>query len=168
MPHSGVRLRPAEPGDAAGIGHVFDAAVRDGWRYLGDLVRQPLFPASEWDQLIADHGPPDVLLVAVDDLAHVVGFTAAHPGDGEMFLLFVDPQHAGQGIGRNLLDAAHAALRAAGNTQAHLYTHEQNERALAVYTAAGYRPDGTVRESDFRGITLREPRLVKQLTPQPQ
>jgi hypothetical protein len=95
MPHSGVRLRPAEPGDAAGIGHVFDAAVRAGWRYLGDLVRQPLFPASEWDQLIADHG-------------------------------------------------------------------------LAVYTAAGYRPDGTVRESNFRGIALREPRLVKQLTLQAQ
>ena len=43
------------------------------------------------------------------------------------------------------------------------YTHEQNERALAVYRAAGYRPDGTIRESDFRGTALREPRLVKQL-----
>jgi RimJ/RimL family protein N-acetyltransferase len=44
-----------------------------------------------------------------------------------------------------------------------LYAHEQNERALAVYEAAGYRRDGTVRESDFRGIHLREPRLVKPL-----
>jgi hypothetical protein len=40
--------------------------------------------------------------------------------------------------------------------------HEQNERALAVYTAAGYRPDGSVRSSDFRGAHLRELRLVKQ------
>jgi hypothetical protein len=41
--------------------------------------------------------------------------------------------------------------------------HEQNERALAVYTAAGYRPDGSVRVSDFRGTRLPELRLVKQL-----
>jgi hypothetical protein len=41
--------------------------------------------------------------------------------------------------------------------------HEQNESALAVYAAAGYRPDGSARVSKFRGIYLRELRLVKQL-----
>jgi RimJ/RimL family protein N-acetyltransferase len=40
---------------------------------------------------------------------------------------------------------------------------ERNARALALYAAAGYRPDGTVRESDFDGAVLREPRLVKAL-----
>jgi RimJ/RimL family protein N-acetyltransferase len=44
-----------------------------------------------------------------------------------------------------------------------LFTHEQNERALAVYEAAGYRRDGSVRETDFRGLHLREPRMVKPL-----
>jgi RimJ/RimL family protein N-acetyltransferase len=44
-----------------------------------------------------------------------------------------------------------------------LYTHEENERSLSVYQAAGYRRDGFVRESDFRGVHLREPRLVKLL-----
>jgi ribosomal protein S18 acetylase RimI-like enzyme len=77
--------------------------------------------------------------------------------------LFVDPAAAGRGVGRRLLDAAHDALRDAGCGEAFLYTHEQNERALAVYRAAGYRPDGTVRESDFRGVALRELRLVKPL-----
>jgi hypothetical protein len=31
-----------------------------------------------------------------------------------------------------------------------------------VYEANGYQRDGTVRESDVRGVPLREPRLVKQ------
>lgn len=66
-------------------------------------------------------------------------------------------------MGRALLDAAHEALRDAGCREAFLYTHEENERALAVYGAAGYRRDGSVRESDFRGLHLREPRLVKPL-----
>src|SRR5580692_4699578 len=49
--------------------------------------------------------------------------------------------------------AAHGALRAAGCSEAFLYTHEENERALTVYEAAGYRRDGSVWESDFRGFT---------------
>jgi len=142
---------------------VFDAAVRAGWTYLGELIVDPIFTAQDWDRLVAEHLPPNVLLVAVDETDGVVGYTAVHPVDGEMFLLFVDPAHAGRGIGRTLLAAAHHALRAAGCREAFLFTHEQNERALAVYTAAEYRPDGSVRVSDFRGTQLRELRLVKQL-----
>lgn len=93
----------------------------------------------------------------------MLGYTAAHPEDGEMFLLFVDPAHAGRGVGRTLLGAAHDALRAAGCKQAFLYVHEQNERARTVYRRAGYRPDGTIRESDFNGTALGELWLVKQL-----
>ena len=161
MPH--ITLRPALPGDAAAIGAVFDAAVRAGWTYLGDLVAEPMFTAEDWEQLVADHLPPNVLLVAVDETDGVIGYTAVHPGDGEMFLLFVHPGYAGRGIGRTLLAAGHDALRAAGCPEAFLFVHERNERALAVYTAAGYRPDGSDRVSDFRGNRVRELRLVKQL-----
>jgi GNAT superfamily N-acetyltransferase len=159
----GISLRRAEAADAQAIGAVFDAAVREGWTYLGDLAREPMFGPEEWDREVADHAPPNVLLVATDEAGRVVGFTAIHPAEGEMFLLFVDPANAGQGVGRLLLQAAHDALREAGCTEAFLYTHEQNERALSVYAAAGYRPDGSVRETDFRGTQLREPRLVKRL-----
>jgi ribosomal protein S18 acetylase RimI-like enzyme len=160
---AGITLRPAVPADAAAIGAVFDAAVRAGWTYLGERIAEPIFTPQDWDRLVAENLPPNVLLIAVDETDGLIGYTAAHPTDGEMFLLFVHPAHAGRGIGRTLLAAAHDALRAAGCREAFLFTHEQNERALAVYTAAGYRPDGSVRLSDFRGTQLRELRLVKQL-----
>jgi GNAT superfamily N-acetyltransferase len=170
---TGIALRRAIPADAPAIGAVFDAAVSDGWTYLGEVIREPLFGEQDWERLVADHAPPNVLLVATDEADRVVGYTAVHPAEGEVFLLFVDPAHGGRGIGRMLLAAAHDALRASGHSEAFLFTHEQHERALAVYAAAvyaaavyaaaGYRPDGSVRESDFRGIRLREPRLVKQL-----
>lgn len=159
----GVVIRTATTEDAQAIGSVFDAAVRAGWTYLGDAARQPMFDRSEWNRLVADHAPPNVLLVACDGPGRVLGFTAAHPADGELFLLFVDPAMAGRGVGRALLSAAHDALHAAGCESAYLYTHENNERALAVYAAAGYRPDGGTRESDFKGISIRELRLVRQL-----
>jgi ribosomal protein S18 acetylase RimI-like enzyme len=158
-----ITLRPAAPGDAAAIGAVFDAAVRAGWTYLGDLVAEPMFTPQDWDQLVADHLPPRVLLVAAGEPDGIVGYTAVHPEDGEMFLLFVHPAYAGRGVGRTLLAAAHDALRAAGCREAFLFVHEQNERAMAVYTAAGYRPDGSDRISDFRGTRVRELRLVRQL-----
>jgi ribosomal protein S18 acetylase RimI-like enzyme len=158
-----VTLRPARPEDAAAIGRVFDAAVRAGWTYLGELATEPIFTAADWDQLVADHGPPNVLLVAVDEADTVIGYTAVHPKDGEMFLLFVHPEHAGRGVGRTLLAAAHDALRATGCSEAYLFVHELNERALAVYRAAGYLPDGSDRVSDFRSTRVREVRLVKPL-----
>ena len=156
-------IRRAVPGDAQGIGAVFNAAVCKAWTYLRELAREPMFPPEEWDKLVIEHAPPNALLVATDGTGNVVGFTAVHPNEGEMFLLFVHPEHARRGVGRALLDAAHEALRAAGCREAFLYTHEENERAIAVYEGAGYRRDGFVRESDFRGVSLREPRFVKPL-----
>jgi ribosomal protein S18 acetylase RimI-like enzyme len=153
----GITLRPAFPADVPAIGVVFDVSVRVGWTYLGELVAEPLFTPGDWDQLVADHEPPNMLLVAVDERDGVVGYTAVHPEDGEMFLLFVHAPHAGRGIGRTLLEAAHEALRAACCPEAFLFVHEQNERALAVYCAAGYRPDGSDRGSDFRGTRARAP-----------
>ena len=162
---SAIALRPAIPADAPAIGAVFDAAVGVGWTYLGDLASKPMFTAQDWERLIAEHLPPDALLVAVDESEGVVGYTAVHAMDGEMFLLFVHPAHAGRGVGRALLAAAHDALLTTGCRQAFLFVHEQNERALSVYKAAGYRPDGSVRASEFRGTPIRELRLVKQLAP---
>jgi ribosomal protein S18 acetylase RimI-like enzyme len=157
------QIRRAKADDARAIGEVFDAAVRAGWTYLGELAQRPMFTPQDWDRLVAEHAPPNVLLVATDEGGRILGYTAVHPEDVEMFLLFVDPAHARRGVGRALLDAAHDALRAAGCTQAFLYVHEQNERALAVYERAGYRPDGSIRESDFEGTAIRELRLVAQL-----
>jgi GNAT superfamily N-acetyltransferase len=138
--------------------------VRANWTYLGPMVREPLFTDDDWDRLVADHAAPNVLLVAEpQDGRGVLGFVAAHPDVGELFLLFVHPDHAGRGVGRRLLGAAHDALRAAGRHQSFLYVHADNIRAIAVYQRAGYTHDGTHRDSDFRGTTIRELRLVKHL-----
>ena len=147
-----LTIRRAKPEDAQAIGAVFDAAVREGWKYLGEIAAQPMFPPEEWDDEVAKHAPPNALLVAIGEADRLIGFVAVHPAEGEMYLLFVHPDYAGSGVGRALLEAAHEVLRSAGCREAFLYTHEQNQRAIAVYEAAGYRRDGTVRESEFRGV----------------
>jgi ribosomal protein S18 acetylase RimI-like enzyme len=105
----------------------------------------------------------DVLLVAAEPAGAVVGFCALHPGDGELYLLFVDPAQTGQGVGRALLRAGHEVLHAAGCSQAFLFTQATNDRARAVYTAAGYRPDDQTRTSEFRGRSVPEVRMTVDL-----
>src|SRR3954447_22510470 len=157
-----VTIRRATAADARAIGAVFDAAVRVNWTYLGELAQTPMFEPEEWDREIADHEPPNLLLVGAGATGAVLGFVAAHPGDGELLLLFVHPA-AGRGLARRLLNATHDGLRDAGCREAFLYAHEHNERALAVYRTAGYRPDGAVRDSQFVGVAIRELRIVRPL-----
>ena len=156
-------IRRAAIADAPAVGRVFDAAVAAAWTHLGGIERDWLFPAQEWRELVAAHLGDDVLLVATDSGGAIVGFCAVHPGDGELFLLFVDPAHAGQGVGRALLRAGHDVLRAAGCREAFLFTQATNDRAQAVYCAAGYRPDGQTRTSDFRGRNVSEIRMTVDL-----
>lgn len=163
QPEEGFGIRPAQADDALAIGAVFDAAVREGWSYLGPISREPMYSEEDWHRLVADHGPPRGLRVAVSGDGRVIGYCAVHPEDCEIYLLFVDPAWGGRGVGRALLVAGHEALRAAGCDHALLYTEERNERALSVYAAAGYQPDGTAREPEFRGLRLREVRLVVSL-----
>ena len=75
----GITLRRAILGDAPAIAAVFDAAVRTGWSYLGELVAEPMFISDDWEQLVADHLPPNVLLVAVDDTERVLGSATSSP-----------------------------------------------------------------------------------------
>ena len=159
----GVELRRGTADDAQAIGAVFDSAVRDGWTFLGDQAKRPMFSAKHWDGLVAEHAPPNALLVAIDDEHNVVGFVAVHTDVSELYLLFVDPAHGGRGIGRALLNAAHDVLRNAGRSEVFLFTEQRNIRAQAVYAAAGYLPDGTARDSEFNGAALRELRLVRTL-----
>src|SRR4051794_20229469 len=109
----------------------------------------------------ADLAAADTALVAVDDDDSVVGFAFA--GGCELQFFYTHPRVWGQGYGRALLTAAEDALRAAGCTEACVYTEERNERPLRVYHAAGWREDGHVKERQWLGVPIREPRLVKRL-----
>jgi ribosomal protein S18 acetylase RimI-like enzyme len=59
--------------------------------------------------------------------------------DAEVRVLLVAEGARGRGVGRALLDAAVAALRAAGVRRAWLVTTNDNLAALALYQKAGWR-----------------------------
>lgn len=82
---------------------------------------------------------------------------------GEVYALYVTPDLIGTGIGRRLLDEAHARMRDEGFTDAVLWVLDGNERARRFYERAGYRPDGATRDDDYDGTALTELRYRRRL-----
>jgi ribosomal protein S18 acetylase RimI-like enzyme len=88
-----------------------------------------------------------------------VGMAAAmpsrlHEGDGELVdglcyldLIFVVPERWGEGIGAMLLDTVIADARGRAFTRIHLLTHDDNERAQALYASRGFERTGWSRMS---------------------
>lgn len=145
-------LRAALADDLPAIGAVQLASAREAFAHIGPVSGlgprdpTPWLDRAEW-----------AYVAEVDE--EVVGF--AFVGGCELQLFYTHPRVWGVGVGRALLAAAEEAL--SGCEEAFLYTEERNERPLRIYAAAGWLPDGTFRERDWLGVTIRELRLVKRL-----
>jgi len=71
-------------------------------------------------------------------------WTKVEPGrpdgarDGEIYVLGVDPDHQGKGLGRLMTDVGLAHLARTGATRAVLYVEGDNAPALATYERSGF------------------------------
>jgi GNAT superfamily N-acetyltransferase len=147
-------IRRATAEDLPAIASLQLASARAAW---GHIAPVEMLEPRDW---AADLAAADVALVGIES-DDVVGFAFA--GGCELEFFYTHPRVWGLGVGRALLEAIDDALRAAGCEEATLYTEERNERPLRVYAAAGWHPDGAVRERDWLGVRIREPRLRKRL-----
>ena len=110
----------------------------------------PVAIAAAWADSIA--AGRSRLHVAVRD-NQIIGYAGigperapgAPPNTGELYALFVHPDHWGTGAGRALADAACADLRAVGCTSVQLWVLEANIRARTFYMRYGFTetPDRT-------------------------
>lgn len=83
-------------------------------------------------------------------------------GVGELYTIYVLPEHWGSGAGRALLEHAEESMRAFGFGRALLWVMDGNERAIRFYEAAGWEQDGSKVE-EFQGATVTELRYRKAL-----
>lgn len=83
------------------------------------------------------------ILVATDEADAPIGHLGLVEGAGIVeFGMMIEPSHRGQGLGRQLLDAAIAWSRAIGAHKMALEVWPHNERAQALYLAAGFEVEG--------------------------
>lgn len=146
-----VTVRPAIAADLPRIGRLGALLVEahynlDAKRFLATKPRTPLDYASF---LASQLGKPDVAVLVADENGDVIGYAyAAVEGYDYMSLrgpagvvhdILVEPESRGRGVGRQLLDAALAFLKARGAPRAVLTTAEGNEGAERLFARAGFR-----------------------------
>ena len=172
-----VQLLKAHIAHARGIARVYV----DAWRttYAGLLPARALTGMSydrqtvEWAHQIRHKGLHCPILVAYDDRAGVVGMTsfgksriedrpASAPflsgnpdfGSGEVFTLYVHPDHQDRGIGRQLMGAAFAGLRERGLAKAYVWVLDSNP-ARYFYERMGGRYIAD-RDEDLWGVAVSQ------------
>lgn len=137
--------------DAVAIVHVRT------WRaaYAGimpDEVLAALDPAVNAARRRERKMPVGARTVVAEQDGEIVGFASFGPSlvqgtrdefdtrFGEVYAIYVSPDHWGTGAGRALMDAAREAL--AGYPEFRLWVLEDNHRARRFYERAGLAPDG--------------------------
>jgi mycothiol synthase len=74
---------------------------------------------------------------------------------GEFYVVGVEPDHHGQGLGSLLFDAGLARLRQLGITDAHLYVEGDNHDALRLYQSRGFTQDSI--DIQYAALATQEP-----------
>ena len=122
----------------------------------------PEVSAAAWLRTIRaiadDPQSQDCVYVAVDESQdEIVGLVMGGPGDaerlpncGEIYALYVRPEHHGRGVGRRLLQVAVRFFIAHGKTTLMIGCLNSNTPAAGFYTAMGGHIIGT-RDGDEYG-----------------
>lgn len=139
-----VTIRPAREEDAAPLADIHDAAWRGA--YMGVL------PGVELERLLARRGVSwwhaairyKTRILVIEVCGTLAGYaTFGHsrlkhlPFAGEIYELYLHPDHQGLGFGRRLFSATRGALRQAGMTGFAVRVLKDNEPAQAFYEAMG-------------------------------
>ena len=150
-PAPAIIVRPATPADLPRIGRLGTLLVEahyniDAKRFIATRARTPLDYATFLETQLRR---PDVAILVADENGDVIGYAyAAVEGYDYMSLrgpagvvhdVLVEPDSRGRGVGRQLLEAALAFLKARGVPRVVLTTAEGNDAAESLFARAGFR-----------------------------
>jgi GNAT superfamily N-acetyltransferase len=157
-------IRPGTSADAEGVARV----QVETWQaaYAHALPPEQL-QAFSMEEAVERHRRWPPTFVA-EDGDRIVGFVSVgssrDPGtDGELFAIYVHPEHWGTGAGRKLIEAGEEELRSLGHRDAILWVLDDNPRARRFYEIAGWSADGAAREITVFGFEVAEVRYAKRL-----
>lgn len=153
-------VRRATLADAAGIADVQTRTWRDAYPFIDRGVLEEAIVGREqrWTEHLSEGSPT---FVAEDEGGTVAGIMAAAAsrdadggGVGELWMLYVAPEHQGRGIGAALEAAACDELRHLGFTEATLWVFEANASGRGFYERMGWARDGATQPDPW-GNELR-------------
>ena len=150
-PADGIRIQEFDPETDASDWLALNARAFASHPEQGDMSADDLAEreAESW------FDPAD-FLVAKDATGRMLGFhwmkLEPNEDDGEVYVLGVDPDAAGRGIGKLLLAAGLRRMREKGRSSASLYVEGDNEPALGLYRRFGFVDDAVDVQFRRRGF----------------
>lgn len=165
-------LRPAEPADALAVARVHVRSWQTAYRNLlpNDYLDQlrPEDRAQKYTFGNLDPRHPYTVVATESGVIH--GFATTAPardpdvsGFGELYALYVEPDHWGRGIGVALIEASRARLVDLGFKSAVLWVLAGNVRAERFYRLDQWTADGHRRSDEVWGIAVNELRYQRTL-----
>jgi GNAT superfamily N-acetyltransferase len=172
-----LEIRPITDADIDAVAQVHVRTWQVGYAGIVPAEHLAALDPARFAERRRNLGPkPDQHTLVADQDGTVIGFAAFgpyrldddrgfDPRMGELYAIYVDPDHWGDGAGRRLIEAAKAALAEAGYPGMRLWVLAANDRARRFYERAGLAPDGT---TDFytpgtTGVRLPEVRYAMRL-----
>jgi ribosomal protein S18 acetylase RimI-like enzyme len=161
-----IEVRPAVAEDALGAARVHVRSWQSAYRGLIDQDYLDSLTPEAWATryTFGRRGLQPSTLLAVDG-ATVCGLVTTGlcrdldlPNFGELLAIYVDPDHAGSGVGRLLIGAARERLRRLGLTSAVLWVLDGNVRARRFYERDGWTCDGARRAETYGNAPVDEVR----------
>ena len=139
-----IRIRTAEPADAAGVAAVHDAAWMEAYRGIipgTHLERMVQRRGETWWANAITKGSRIVVLDVQDTIAGYASYgrnrAVSLPYRGEIFEIYLLPEYQGLGFGRRLFTAAQRELANHGLTSSVVWSLADNERAVGFYENLG-------------------------------
>jgi mycothiol synthase len=138
--------RHLQAGEEAKLTRIQNRSFAGTWGYNPTAVEDIVYLLS-----LAGRSPEDVILIC--EGARPVGYcwtlvepeasTGASKNVGRIYMLGVDPDYRGSGIGKRALLAGLAHLKSKGVEVAELTVDSQNAAACALYESGGFRVSST-------------------------
>lgn len=140
-----VPARRAEDADRGHAVRPFLVTDADAWvalnaRAFAEHPEQGAVTRADLDTIMSEgwFDPEDFLVL--EEHGALVGYAwlKVEGEAGEFYVVGVDPERQGSGIGRALMDAGMTRLAERGIRSAHLYVEGDNAPALALYASFGF------------------------------
>ncbi len=170
---SSYLVRPATVRDAKAIARVHATAAQAAYRDLlaPDQLSGPSLEERQahWREAIEYSEPQVQVAVSGDEMVGFVGFDRSRDKGtpsttGEIWALYVLPDHWNQGAGTALWDAANDGLKEEGCTKVTAWVPVRNERALQFFEHVGFKREMTSLKTVSVGkLKLEEIRLKREL-----
>ena len=134
------KVLPTDDFDA--ISHIYASSWKNAYKGIVPQTYLDMMPDNRWSHFLEQN--PEKSVVALKGNAYVgtASFCLARDeemaGWGELASIYLLPEHFGKGVGRPLLEAAIAELRALGCNKFYLWVLEENPRARAFYEKNGF------------------------------